>query len=522
MYYNFQKLIWATYNLSSAKLNSQYTFSTILYFLSKSSRIPRFFLQSFCRSFLSRQILLGFIMVVFMQLSFSSQALTSKTSNTIHGHAPYFTIDGGRTRVTNTEDLLSITLSNGTKYTPATNNSFIKPIELANLGETLANIDMLVPTDTYSINLSSLIAEPYKYFGDDDGDDNDDVTATGSLTLSIVDNNNQSVARNEALDICKAPYKLILSNTDGALTTRYGVPNSNIFNASNTTYYINPKISPKVCFAKPNLLYGSKESNLGHFAGPPSIWDPKNGFITQSFDSATYGLNFPTTGADGLYFDLIIGGVAQPLKWEEVEHEGIKATMTPDALSGTSVRVKLTGPVATEWESDSPDSIYNPSLPQTFELVGRDSSDNEVIKYGFELKQWFVNRGPKNYSYQQISWCEKIGYRITEVKDLTNAGCDYYRCEGAVGATPSSSDSYYERNIGAGLFAEWGSMGDYNANFNDILTSHWWYWTDEVVNQGNDYDKNYRYIVSAKFGHIDLGMNYGGGKFNLVCVSHSH
>ncbi|MBI0104833.1 hypothetical protein [Gilliamella sp. W8145] len=234
--------------------------------------------------------------------------------------------------MTNTDSLLGITLSNGTKYTPTTNNSFIKPIELPNLGETFANIDMLVPTDTYSINLSSLVAEPYNYFGDDDGDEN--VTATGSLTLSIVDKNNQSVARNATLDICKAPYKLTLSNTDGALTTRYGFPNSNTFNASNTTYYINPKISPKVCFAKPNLLYGSKVTNMGHFAGPPSIWDPENGFITQSFDSTTYGLNFPTTGDDGLYFDLIIGGVAQPLKWEEVEREGIKADP-----SGTSVRV---------------------------------------------------------------------------------------------------------------------------------------------------------------------------------------
>ena len=139
----------------------------------------------------------------------------------------------------------------------------------------------------------------------------------------------------------------------------------------------------------------------------------------------------------------------------------------------------------------------------------------------FELKQWFVNRGPKNYSYQQISWCEKIGYRITEVKDLTNAICNYYRCEGAVGATPSSSDAYYERNIGAGLFAEWGAMGDYNdANFNDTFGDSWWHWTDEVLNQGNSWDKNYRYIVSANTGMIDLTGNWGGGGVNLVCVSH--
>ena len=63
-------------------------------------------------------------------------------------------------------------------------------------------------------------------------------------------------------------------------------------------------------------------------------------------------------------------------------------------------------------------------------------------------------------------------------------------------------------------------MGDYNANFNDFQTSLWWYWTDEVLNQGNSWDKNYRYIVSARYGHVELTGNWGGGGVNLVCVSH--
>ncbi|MBI0061787.1 hypothetical protein H3T83_11360, partial [Gilliamella sp. M0320] len=77
----------------------------------------------------------------------------------------------------------------------------------------------------------------YNYWGDDDGDGQgiDGVTATGSLNLSIVDKYNNPVARNKILTFCgdKAPYKLTLSNTEGTLKTRYGVPNESRFSASN-------------------------------------------------------------------------------------------------------------------------------------------------------------------------------------------------------------------------------------------------------------------------------------------------
>ena len=62
------------------------------------------------------------------------QALTSVTSNFIYGHAPYLTLDGGHTRVMDTDGLFGISLSNGTRFTPTTNNSTqSNPIELPNL-----------------------------------------------------------------------------------------------------------------------------------------------------------------------------------------------------------------------------------------------------------------------------------------------------------------------------------------------------------------------------------------------------
>ncbi|MBI0061697.1 hypothetical protein H3T83_10885 [Gilliamella sp. M0320] len=392
--------------------------------------------------------------VILQSISFSNYALTTKTTNIIYGSAPYLTFDGGRTRVTNTEALLGISLSDGRRFTPTTTNSERNPIVLPVAGQSFADIGMLIPTDTNSIALSSLIGTPYNYWGDDDGDGQgvNGITATGSLNLSIVDKNNQAVTRNEVLTICKAPYKLTLSNGEGRLTTRYGVPNESRFSASNATYYINPNISsPAICYARPNSKV----------------------FLTQSFTPSSYYLNFPTTGANNLYFDLDIAGTNQALSWAPVSHGGITATMT-DSTS-TSVRVTLTGPVATpsQWSSDNPGRIDRPSLPQVFELVGRDSSGNAVVKYGFKLKQWFVNRGRYGGTYSNTSsWCSRIGYRLSYVKDLTNARNPYCSAE-SVGidcqsARPLSPDNNARRHIGAGFFTEWGQVSAYTgANFNN-------------------------------------------------------
>ena len=458
--------------------------------------------------------------VVLQSISFSNYALTIKTTNIIHGSAPYLTFDGGRTRVTNTDGLLGITLSNGSRFTPATNiSSATNPIELP-YGDNFADIGMFVPTNVDSIDLNLLIRAPYNYWGDDDGDGQgtDGIWADGHLTLSIVDNNGQAVARSASLDICKAPYRLTLSNGKGTLATRYGVPNESRFNAGRVTYYINPKPSPTICFARPQSRYGQELST--------AIWKHSKGFLPQSFTPSSYGSNFPTTGAHNLRFDLDIVGSNQALSWAPVSHGGITATMT-DSTS-TSVRVTLTGPAVTDrnqWESDNPRRIDRISLPQVFELVGRDSRGNVVVKYGFVLKQWFVNRGTYWYEYYPSSsgvsvssWCNKIGgYRLPNVRDLTNASCRANNdnpedsCNGLVEATPSSPDKQYRRYIGAGFFTEWGVMHDYTGtNFYYIS-----YWTQDRA-EGN----NQNFVVNTYVGVVSL--NYSAinsiDKAAVLCV----
>ena len=143
---------------------------------------------------------------------------------------------------------------------------------------------------------------------------------------------------------------------------------------------------------------------------------------------------------------------------------GIKVTMTNS--TNKSVHVTLTGPAVedpSQQISDNPTRLDKLSLPQVFELVGKgkDSDNNDIeLKYGFVLKQWFVNRGTSEYSYSSTSsWCTKIGYRMPAVMDLTNGICRVSQfCGGSVGAKPPSSTSFFQRRIGAGFFTEWGGM----------------------------------------------------------------
>ena len=445
--------------------------------------------RCFFHNVLSLQTFSALLLILLILIPYYSQALTSVTSNFIHGNSPYLTFDGGRTRATGINSLLWITLSNGMKFTP-TNNSSTLPIELPNYGESFADIDMLIPTDYDSISLNSIIGSPYNYWGDDDGDGQgiDGILVSGSLSLSIVDKYNQAVARKDVLSNCYAPYKLTLSSTDGTLSTQYGVPNQNNFNASNMTYYITPKLIPEVCFAMPSLENSGIVEGL-NFSGSANIWKDGKGFILQSTDPSSYNLNFPTTGANNLNFNLeIING--RTLNWAPVTRSNITATITPNNSAGTSVKVTLTGPVAipSQWDLDSPGHIFKPNLPQVFELVGRDNNGNAVVKYGFQLKQWFINRSTKDYAYSNASrWCAAIGYNVPKVKDLTNAVCVGVwggdRCKDSTGALPASDGNYYQRQINAGLFSEWGNMPTYrNAQFG---MNH--YWTLDTNRNGEQF-----------------------------------
>ncbi|OCG41784.1 hypothetical protein [Gilliamella sp. Bif1-4] len=471
---------------------------------------------------------LSLMPLLLLPYSLESQALSATTSERIHGSAPYLIFDDGTTKLTTTDDLLSIKLSDGRTFTPQNNpSSPTNPIVLPAIGQSFADIGMLVPRSSNSISISGLVAQGK--WGDDDGDGKEDsITASGDIRLSITDKNNQTVNRNEVLTICNAPYKVELSSTDGYLKTLYGVPDINTFTESRTTYYINPKSSPAICFVRPNLREG--EDN---FAGPVDIWNSDKGFLTQSATPLQYGRNFPTTGSDGLYFDLNISGVdSKQLTWDSVTRGGITATVIEKEIdwweSGISneekvTRVMLTGPKASDAQkqTDSPDPIPKPNLPQVFELEGKDSNKNVVVKYGFVLQKWFVHRGDSmNTYFNQTSWCNSVGYRVPQVRDLTNAVCsgllESEECQGAIGAKPPSKNNMYQRQIGAGFYPEWGALYFYYRSPGESPPILYYSITSDtnesglpfVVNNGGNGD-----------GLIDLGLNLDWYSYNAICVT---
>ncbi|MWP29917.1 hypothetical protein, partial [Gilliamella sp. Pra-s54] len=427
-----------------------------------------------------------------------TEALTAYTSRAIEGSAPYLTFDNGQTKLTNTDRLLSIKLQDGTVYTRSTNPSTpSNPIRLPYVGSNLSHIETIVPASRSSITMNDLVSQGYWRDDDGDGQGVGGVTASGSISVAFRDKNGNTVNRTDALSICSAPYKVTLTSTGGTLSTQYGVPRSSSFSGATVDYYINPYDYAGICSVRPNLKYGTS-----YFVGPSNIWNPDKGFLVQSTSPSSYDRNFPTTGADGLYFDLDVGGldVAQ-LTWSPVTHSGITATVSvvagndswiPSVDRGKLVaRVMLRGPKAdrSRISSSNPGRITVPSLPQTFELVGRGSNGNEV-RYGFVLKQWFVNRGSQKKPYSdQSAWCNRLGYRMPRVRDLTNA----VRTDNPAisGAAPSSSVNYYKRHIGAGFFTEWGYMYDYaDAGF----VSHD-YWTSDAAG-------GYQFVVASHNGNV--------------------
>jgi hypothetical protein len=489
MQYHFCHKTWQAYVLNLSNNFIRRVFTQNL-FISLKLSIKLFF-----------KIQLVLAPLLLLPYSLESQALSATTSKTIQGTAPYLTLDGGITKETNIDGLLAITLSDGRTFTPQNNpSSPTAPIELP-VEYTWDNIYMIVPPLREMIHMDELVAQGK--LRDDDGDL---IMANGDITLSIFDKNGQWIntdrTSNSRLTICGAPYAVRLESSPVSLFTMYGDPSYSMLEGGSVTYYISPNISSKVCSAKPNN---------GGVDGPADIWNPMKGFFVQSINPDLYDLNFPTTGAHNLYFDLLIGGVDESqLTWSPVTLGGITATVTKEVVTNWAggekviTRVRLTGPAASDSQkdSDSPGQVAVPDLPQVFELEGRDSSDNVVVKYGFKLKQWFVARGNKLGTFsEQESWCNSIGYRLPRISDLTNAKCgvdkNSFPCvESIDGAKPSSTGNYSKRRIGAGFFTEWGSVFEYTDA--DLGFDHW---TSDIM--GTNPFLVYEGMVTGSYGVYD-------------------
>ncbi|OCG58024.1 hypothetical protein [Gilliamella sp. GillExp13] len=447
------------------------------------------------KSNINRNLWQTFVAILGLALSNNNFALSAVTTNTIHGTAPYFTSDGGKTKITSAEALLGIKLSDGRQYVaPGTNSGLYSdaiidessaesPIELSLKMATFADIQTFIPISSYpSVELNSLINEPYNYWGDDDGDNN--AIATGNLTVQWQDANNNDITAeirsnpHKSLTTCDSatPYKLTITTSKGKLSTEYGVPKTSTFNESSHSYYITPNAEAGfTCYAQPNLFYDNSIFGDDSYDLDGPNWVAKKGYKIRNAN--TISDNFPTTGSNGLYFYLLLAGISPE---QAIAVNG--STITAESGSGVTLSLISEPTPDWGWSSDigkepalkivlngpnenSSDTHFTPSV---FKLYS--DSNHSHLLYSFKIERWYINA--KEY-FNEYSLAEKFcqnlgnGYRVPNVEDYTNAneqdnGMDNQLWSG--GVPGRKSDYYAQRRLSykngsnwvGGLFNEWG------------------------------------------------------------------
>ncbi|MBI0102912.1 hypothetical protein H3T80_01900 [Gilliamella sp. W8145] len=570
MYYNLQHQTpntkhqtCPTYNLTLVKLSMHGLLSHYNSFL---QQIRQNFSKFIGLAFLSRQIVFVLMVFVLQSISFSNYALTTKTTNIIKGSAPYLTLDDGVSKITSTEELLAIKLPNGTVITPQNDvSSITNPIELPDKKNTYASVQTIVPLPISGnnqfpvINMTDLLAAPYNYFADDDGDGFDDsdlitATATGDIKIkwearnpavadinaknAFIDITSKVKSHPDAIpDLCDGIHKITISASDSELTTPYGDPNTNHFQEGSHSYYLTPKLDPKVCYAQPNL-YPDNASLAGRdYEIDGILWDaaqiesdhdygvyrgyPSKGIkVLRATNSGNYQgetsitkNNFPTTGSHGLYFYLLFGGITP---------EAVLAAngSTIQSIEGGNVNLSLSVSKTTEWEHNehgpSPYGLAEPAIkvtlvgprynsadksfrPMTFRLYA--DSNKSTLIYEFKLMRWFianpeiffnkehgfpssdVNKEMLSYQSKARDYCKSLGsgYRLPDVNDFTNIN--------GYGMYARRQLSYQENGkwIG-GIANEWGCMpmseDDSDASCPSYRSTDWKaydYWTNNVA-----------------------------------------
>lgn len=508
-------------------------------------------------------------------------AFSSSSVKSIHGHLPYLTFDNGITKINDTDSLLGITLSDNTIIRPSKDvSSEDNPIILPNTADTFENIQTIVPlankgNNNYpNVNLNTLIDEPYNYFIDEDGDSGAKVTGNISIKwknyqsspiypYKIEERDITDLVKNNPkmkLNPCNGIYKLIINTTNGYIKTKYGLPNYSEFSDGNHTYYIKPNAEQAfVCYAQPNIVYHSG-FEPGFYDGTTwtnyqgyRVFSPSNSGNYSGQSSITKN-NFPSTGADGLYFYLTLAGII-PEKVVEIngniirsdENSNISLVLNAGKTSYWSASKWRAGSkntkgkfVGTHWNKgiepavkvtlNGPkfDSTNKDFKPVTFKIYA-DKAKSQLL-YEFRLMRWYIVQPEVEYENQMaaINYCQKLGvnYRLPDVNDFTNANeTNVGWSNGFPGQGDKSARqlSYQDnaRWIG-GLFNEWGCLANgasiigkdkyTNGLCSGYPSTNWdsyYYWTKSTALNSNDYGKGL--LVFSGYGRpvlYDASPNY--------------
>ena len=278
---------------------------------SKLARIDRYNKSLFRLITLSSLLIYIICSVLFFKPGHASLSLS--TRETVVGSAPYLTLDNGKTKITDTIDLVSFSFKDDKDITytfkKSTNTTTAeKPFPLpyssiktfADLDFPILNDLLITPKDSYVVQFNDPLFNDY--FRDDDGDEI--ITKTGSLSLRFYKRFSDPFKSSDKLSPCVDFYKIVIQATGYQVDTQYGIPRrGDEGHTDYTTFYVRSEPSePFACWATPNLNgYLSEEMK-----GPSSQWADDKGFLLQDVNEPAK--NFPTVGAHGLFFDLTIAG----------------------------------------------------------------------------------------------------------------------------------------------------------------------------------------------------------------------
>ena len=467
----------------------------------KLARINRYNNKSLFRLITLSSILIYIICsVLFFKPGHASLSLSTKQP--IVGSPPYLTLDNGKTKITDVNDLVSFSFKDdkGITYTlnKSTNTTTPeKPFVLPpNSVKTFGDFDFPLIRG-YPISQENYqnfryvvhLHEPYfnDYFRDDDGDEI--TNKWGALDLRIYRNIeaiHDSLKLSDELNPCEEFYEISVLVHSIHIFTKYGYPQDKGFETAASTFYVRREPSePLVCWATPNLVAQGRSSQ----------WDDKKGFLLQDVNEPAK--NFPTVGAHGLFFDLAIAGalskdvsytkqpsdsnISLDLSLKENENSHLK-----------KLNVKLVGP------KDGVSKTSASVKPTTFIIYA--GTEKKVPIYSFTISKWFILKPGLGEGYESSeAYCNNIGYQIASVSDLTNANNNFYpRWDKGL---PGQGNQYLRR-IGGGLLAEWGEiLQNYYQNIPIIIkTDFYVFWAREKVNNNAYYDV-------SDMGHGHIGSN---------------
>ena len=493
----------------------------------KLARINRYNNKSLFRLITLSSILIYIICsVLFFKPGHASLSLSTKQP--VVGSPPYLTLDNGKTKINDAIDLVTFSFKDdkGITYTlhKSTNTTtpekpFILPYSSV---KTFADLDFPMLSGFNPNSLEKYADYRYlfhlddyrldDYFHDDDGDK---VTSKrGTIELQFLrkwPNNSHSLFFTHEINPCEEYYKIVVAIHPYQFETQYGYPketSSSKPKGEGDSFYVRAEPSePYLCWAAPNLVYSNDDIHRS------SQWDNEKGFFLQDINEPAK--NFPTVGAHGLFFDLIMAGalskdvsytkqpsdsnISLDLSLKENENSHLK-----------KLNVKLVGP------KDGVSKTNASVKPTTFIIYA--GTEKKVPIYSFTISKWFILKPGLGEGYESSeAYCNNIGYQIPSVSDLTNANKDSepYWLKGLLG-----QGNRYQRIIGGGLLAEWGEiLQNYYQNLPIIIKSPIYdFWAREEIKYMDSLWRAY-FVVSDKI-RGSISYNYDNSEIpRAICVS---